>query len=617
MSELYYTGDDLGNTYSESSTSFRLWAPTAQYVKVRIYDYSEASMGIDYVMEKNVQGTWVLRIDRDLKNKYYTYIIGHKDRENEAVDPYVRSVSVNSEKGMIVNLSETNPEGWDAFKKPLFNNYTDAILYEMHVRDFSIHPHSGMKNKGKYLAFIENGTQDSTGIKTGLDHLVDLGITHLHLLPIHDIATLDDKRDDQYNWGYDPRLYNVPQGTYSTDSANGLTRIKEVKEMIKGLNEAGIRVVVDVVYNHTYAIGYSPFDLIYPKFYYRTDKDGNYTNGSGCGNEVASEKAMVRKFIVDSVKYWATEYKVDGFRFDLMALHDVETMKAVEKALHEIDPSIIIYGEPWQAGGSSLPYWMQFTKGRQRSFKIAVFNDNLRNAIKGDNDGIGRGYVQGNLAERDNVIKGIFGGIDDFADESTESISYVTCHDNLTLWDKIEKSNPEASEEDKVRMNLLANGIVLTSQGVPFLHGGVEMMRSKYGVHNSYNAPDFVNQIEWHRKGIYYNQYLYYKGLIQLRKSHPAFSLPRAGQIKEHMILLDSPYGSIMHQLKDYANGDTWKNIVVIYNPNNFNIEVKLPNRNGWNVVVNERKAGVETIETIIDDKVKVSKISMLVLFQI
>lgn len=617
MTELYYTGNDLGNMYSKNSTEFRVWAPTALDVKVRIYETAQSDQCKDYPMNKDIQGTWQLEIEGDLKNKFYTYIVNHGEVVNEAVDPYVRSASVNSTKGMIIDLAETNPEGWESLKKPQFNDYTDAILYEMHVRDFSIHPDSGMKNKGKYLALVERGTKDSAGVKTGLDHLVELGITHIHLLPTYDIASLDDTRDDQYNWGYDPRLYNVPQGTYSTDSSNGLTRIREYKEMIKGLNEAGIRVVVDVVYNHTYIVGHSPFDLIVPKYYYRTDNEGNYTNGSGCGNEVASEKAMVRKFIVDSVKYWATEYKVDGFRFDLMALHDLETMKAVQDALHEIDPSIIIYGEPWQAGGSPLPESQQFTKGKQRGTKIAVFNDNIRNAIKGDTDGNSRGYVQGNLEEKDNVIQGIFGAIDDFAHEPTESVSYVTCHDNLALWDKIEKSNPETLEEDRIRMNLLANGIVLTSQGVPFLHGGVEMMRTKYGVHNSYNSPDNINQIEWHRKETYYNQYLYHKGLIELRKSHPAFRMSKAEEIREHLNFLDSPHGSIMFHLKGNANGDSWKSIVVIYNPNDFEVAVNLPNGDGWNLVVNHNKAGVDIIETITDENVKVPKISMMVLYQI
>lgn len=616
MTELHYTESDLGNVYSKNNTKFRVWAPTALDVKVRIYETAESNQGKDYPMNKDIKGTWQLEIEGDLKNKFYTYIVNHGEVVNEVVDPYVRSASVNSTKGMIIDLAETNPTGWESLKKPAFNDYTDAIIYEMHVRDFSIHPDSGMKNKGKYLAFVEKETKDSAGMKTGLDHLVELGITHIHLLPTYDIASLDDNRDDQYNWGYDPRLYNVPQGTYSTDSSNGLTRIREYKEMVKALNEAGIRVVVDVVYNHTYTVGHSPFDLIVPKYYYRTDDEGNYTNGSGCGNEVASEKVMVRKFIVDSVKYWATEYKVDGFRFDLMGLHDLETMKAVEDALHEIDPSIIIYGEPWQAGGSPLPESQQFTKGKQRGTKIAVFNDNIRNAIKGDTDGNSKGYVQGNLEQRDNVIKGILGGINDFATEPTESICYVTCHDNLALWDKIEKSNPDTLEDDRIRMNLLANGIVLTSQGVPFLHGGVEMMRTKYGVHNSYNSPDSINQIEWHRKGTYYSQYMYHKGLIELRKSHPAFRMSTAEEIRKHLIFVDSPQGSIMFHLKDNANGDRWKNIVVIYNPNDFEVEVNLPNGYGWNIVVNHSKAGVDIIETIADDNVKVPKISMMVLCQ-
>ncbi|SHJ84450.1 pullulanase [Anaerobranca californiensis DSM 14826] len=616
LPEFYYAGDDLGNTYTKNSTKFRVWAPTALNVKVRIYNTADAKEGKDYDMKKDVNGTWFLEIKGDLKNKYYTYIVDHGYIVNEAVDPYVRAVSLNSTKGMIVDLKETNPKGWDSLKKPEFKNYTDAIIYEMHVRDYSIYPQSGNKYKGKYLGLIEKGTTGPGGVKTGLDHLVELGITHIHLLPTYDFASIDDSRDDQYNWGYDPRLYNVPQGTYSTNAADGLTRIREYKEMVMGLNQAGIRVIKDVVYNHTYTVGDSPFDLIVPKYFYRTDDKGNYTNGSGCGNEIASERPMVRKFIVDSVKYWATEYKIDGFRFDLMALHDVDTMLAVQQALHQIDPSIIIYGEPWQAGGSPLPANLQFTKGKQRGTRIAVFNDHIRNAIKGDNDGATKGYAQGMVNQRDNVIKGIMGAIDDFAQEPTESIVYVTCHDNLTLWDKIEKSNPNDSVEDRIRMNLLSNAIVLTSQGVPFLHGGVEMMRTKYGDHNSYKSPDHINQIEWSRKHTYYEEFLYHQGLIRLRREHPAFRMPTAEMVRKHMEILDSPDGSIMFHLKDNANGDPWKDIVVIYNPNGHDITVNLPKGGTWDIVVKDKKAGVDTLETINGSSVKVPRISMMVLYQ-
>ncbi|QNO15597.1 type I pullulanase [Alkalicella caledoniensis] len=614
MQNLLYDGSDLGNTYSIDSTKFRVWAPTAFDVKVKLYEWEMDTNGKEYHMEKDVQGTWAVEIKGDLKNKYYTYMIDHGETINESVDPYVRAVSLNSTKGMIIDLEDTNPDGWERLKKPEFKNYTDAILYEMHVRDFSIYPQSGMKHKGKYLAFTEKGTKGPGDVKTGLDHLIELGITHVHLLPTYDFASVDDNRDDQFNWGYDPRLYNVPQGTYSTDAGNGYTRIKEYKEMVKALNESGIRVVVDVVYNHTFTVGDSPFDLIVPKYYYRTDEQGNYYNGSGCGNEVASEMPMVRKFIVDSVKYWATEYKVDGFRFDLMALHDVETMRQVKEALYEIDPAIIIYGEPWQAGGSPLSQEQQFTKGKQRGLGIAVFNDNIRNAIKGDTNGEIKGYVTGLTTEKEEIIKGVMGSIDDFAQNPNESVAYVSAHDDLALWDKIEKSNPNESEQDKIRMNLLSNSIVLTSQGIPFLHGGVEFMRTKYGVHNSYQSPDNINQIEWSRKVTYYNEFLFIAGLIKLRKAHPAFRMPTGELVRKHMEILESPADTIMFQIKNHANGDSWKDVVVIYNPNKNDVMVQLP-KDEWNIVVNDSKAGIEILDRV-TGSVMVPKVSMMVMYK-
>ncbi len=615
MPEFYYDGDDLGNNYSKDSTSFRVWAPTAQGVKVRIYTSAFDTKGLDYPMSKDIQGTWYIKLKGDYKDKYYTYIVDHGEIVNEAVDPYVKAVSTNSTRGMIIDLAETNPRGWDNLKKPIQKNFTDAILYEMHVRDYSISPESGTVHKGKYLGLVEKGTITANGIKTGIDHLKELGVTHIHLLPTFDFASVDDTRDDQYNWGYDPRLYNVPQGTYSTDASSGYKRIREFKEMVKGLNEAGIRVVMDVVYNHTYTVGDSPFDLIVPKYFYRTDEYGNYSNGSGCGNEIASERPMVRKFIVDSVKYWAKEYKVDGFRFDLMALHDVETMKEVERVLHQIDPNIIIYGEPWQAGGSPLPQEQQFTKGKQKGKNIAVFNDNFRDAIKGDNNGEAKGYATGEMAHKDAVITGLMGAINDFTLSPTESINYVSAHDDLTLWDKIEKSNSNSTLEDRILMNLLCNGIILTAQGIPFLHGGVEMLRTKYGVHNSYNSPDNVNQIEWSRKERYYEEFLYLKGLIKLRKAHRAFRMTDAKMVMEHFEILDSPDGSIAFHLKDNANGDTWKDILVIYNPNAFEVLVNFPYP-CWNMVVSDKRAGVETLATVEGDTVSVPKISMMVLYK-
>ncbi|HWI63462.1 MAG TPA: type I pullulanase, partial [Symbiobacteriaceae bacterium] len=491
------------------------------------------------------------------------------------------------------------------------------ILYEIHVRDISTAENSGIKNKGKFLGFTETGTTGPNGVKTGLDHIKELGVTHVHLLPAFDFASTDETKEGQFNWGYDPKNYNVPEGHYATDP-NGIARIREFKQMVQSFHDNGLRVVMDVVYNHT-STGASPFESIAPTYYYRYDATGRLANGSGCGNETASERPMMRKYIVDSVKLWAKEYKVDGFRFDLMGLHDVETMKAVRAALNEIDPSIIIYGEPWTGGPSALDPEQAIGKGKQQGLNIAVFNDHIRNAIKGDNDGIIKGFTTGAGSQVMSIQRGVVGAIAydnwvvDFAKDPVESVNYASAHDNLTLWDKIAKSNASDSEQDRVKMDLLAQAIVFTSQGVPFLHGGEEMLRTKGGNHNSYNAPDSVNQLDWSRKAKYSNVFEYYKGLIALRKAHPAFRLATAEQVRQHLSFLDGlPANTLAFRLKENAGGDPWKEIVVIYNPNREEVTVNLP-AGSWNVAAKGDKiaeAGAVSGQAL------VPPISMMVLYQ-
>lgn len=593
LNEYLYEGKDLGATYNKNYTLFKVWAPTRNAISVILYDSYEDRYGKLYPMIKGDKGVWEIKIEGDLKNKYYNYIVTADEKKIEIQDPYTKGAAANGKKGMIVDFKSINPKGWDDHKKPKSLEKTQVIIYEMHVRDFSINRYSGIKNKGKYLAFTEKGTKGISGISTGLDHLIELGITHIHLLPIFDFASIDETKNMQYNWGYDPYLYNVPEGSYATNPYDGTVRIREFKEMIKTLHENNIGVIMDVVYNHTYGEIKNPFDILVPKYYYRTDINGKYTNGSGCGNEIASEKAMVRKFIVDSVKFWASEYKIDGFRFDLMALHDIYTMRQIEEELKNINPNILIYGEPWTGGDSSLAYDLQFRKGKQRGTQVSVFNDDFRNAIKGDNDGYGKGFVNGGWGLEFEVKKGIIGGIkyDDelygFSLEPGETVNYVSCHDNLTLFDKIKKSNPEATEEEIERMNRLALAIILTSQGIPFIQGGTEFLRTKKGSHNSYNAGDKINSIEWERKSSYHNTFKYIKNLIILRKNQRVMTLSKAEDIRKSLRLLNTCQNTIMYLLKSPYKED-YSNILIIHNANSNEVTVKLPIEGEWKVIANE-----------------------------
>lgn len=617
----YYDGE-LGIIYSREKCSFRIWAPTASAIKLLLYE-REMDQKPAHIQElqKDIKGTWYTEITGDLAGIYHIYQIHIGDEINHVIDPYTRAVGTNSKLGLIIDLARTNPPGWEEDQRVKLARPQDAIIYETHIRDFTSSADSGIFYKNKYLAFTERGTVNKDGLKTGIDHLKELGITHIHLLPVFDFATVDDLAEGDYNWGYDPYYYNVPEGSYATNPADE-SRIREFKEMVMSLHDKGIGIIMDVVYNHTYYTEDSPFNKIVPGYYYRKDRYGNFSNGSGTGNEIASERPMVRKFILDSVRYWAEEYHIDGFRFDLMALLDRKTMAEVERVLHGLDSSILIYGEPWTGGISPLDPREQMLKGRQRGMRIAVFNDHFRNAIKGDNDGSGRGFVSGAAGQVLNIKRGIVGGIDyseeirDFASEPWETINYVSSHDNLTLWDKLIRSNPEDSEKARVKMDRLAHGIILTAQGIPFIHGGEELLRSKYGNHNSYNAGDEVNQYKWERKTIYYSTFAYYRGLIKLRKEHPAFRLKNAEEIRRHLKFLAAPENTVGFYLGEHANDDPWRWIVVLFNPERKKQIFKLPFSGSWRVVVDENKAGTDTLYFINQEYVELAPISMMVLYQ-
>ncbi|MEK4330131.1 type I pullulanase [Paenibacillus sp. FSL R7-0312] len=669
-----YEGKDLGLTYSAEYSMFKVWAPTAFAVSLVLYatggngisaghtgDYKDSGRIIN--MQRSDGGVWEVRVSGDLKGKYYMYRAVFADGSiNEAADPYATAVSANGLRTAIIDLQDTNPAGWDQDTSPVLAHPADAVIYELHVRDFSAHESSGLTHKGKFKAFTEMGLRDAAGHALGIDHLAELGITHVHLLPVFDFQTVDELKAPgeaplsplftDYNWGYDPQHYNVPEGSYSTDPASPPTRIREFKEMVQALHSRGISVIMDVVYNHTYSLEKGPFQPLVPDYYYRHDYSGRLSNGSGVGNELATEQPMVRKYIKDSLTYWASEYHIDGFRFDLMGLMDSVTMREITEELRlEINPNLLLYGEPWTGGDSPLA--TKTLKGVQRGKGYAVFNDNFRSALKGDSDGWGKGFTTGEYGKEGAVASGIKGAIHEFTDSPVETVNYVTAHDNLNLWDKIlatqglrqearllelengrlrgggdletavEQADPyfaidtlDVLENETVRRSLLANGIILTSQGIPFLHAGDELLRSKYGDHNSYRSPDCINAIRWENKKKFIPVYQYYKGLIELRRGHPAFRLHGRQEIERSLEFLRCDSGVIAYVLKNHAGGDGWSNIVVIYNANRGPVTQCLPESSGcWNIVVDHTHAGAEAFRQTENGNVEIAGLSMMVLY--
>ncbi len=614
-----YHGDDLGVNYTPEKTTFRVWSPVAESITVRIFDQGhEGTLLEKFDMKKDVQGTWLLELEGDWKNRYYTYqatIDG--ELMLEVPDPYAKAVGVNGDRGMIVDLASTNPPGWEIDNRPPLKSFADIILWEIHVRDFSIHPSSGIKNRGKYLAFTETGTRSPEGQKTGIDHLVELGITHVHLLPVYDYATVDETRLDepQFNWGYDPKNYNAPEGSYSTDPFDGNVRITEFKKMVQSLHNHGIRVIMDVVYNHMYDASAYAFENLVPGYYFRMNEDGTFSDGSGCGNETASERAMMRKFMIESLKYWAKEYRIDGFRFDLMGLHDIETMNIIREELHAFDPDIFLYGEGWTAGDTPLPEEDRAVKVHASQLNgIAVFSDDIRDAIRGPWwEGKAPGFMAGQKGLEESIKFGVVASTEHpqinyadvnysdapYADNPLQTITYVTCHDNPCLWDKILDTCIDCNRDNKMDLQKFANAIVLTSQGVPLLHAGEELVRTKYGEHNSYNLPDSINQLVWHNKYSYRDVFDYYRDLITLRKNHPAFRMPTTEMIQQHLRFFDIKKPLLVgYQISDHANGDPWKDIVVFYNANNRDVVVDLP-AGDW-VIVATKYSIEETGSTVL-----------------
>ncbi|MBA4408208.1 MAG: type I pullulanase [Bacteroidota bacterium] len=629
-----YSGDDLGVYWSKERTTIRIWAPTAIQVELRIYRQGQGGSAIRIdLFEKAESGTWIIRLNGNLEGYYYTIRINDGNWLNETPGPEVRAVGLNGHRGLIFNPEKTNPEGWEMDTRIESVNATETIIYELHVRDFSISPTSGMQNKGKYLAFTETGTISPQGLKTGIDHLVELGITHVHLLPVYDFATVDEQAPDKsYNWGYDPQNFNSPEGSYSTNP-NNISRILELKMLVQSLHRAGIGVIFDVVYNHTFYTRRSPFNQTVPGYYYRQKSNGTFSNASGCGNEVATERNMVRKYIIDSLRYWATEFHADGFRFDLMGIYDLETMNLIRTNMDSISPSILIYGEGWAADKSPMEEtWRAVKTNVSHLFRIAVFNDDFRNGIKGNSfNSQSKGFVSGQTIQEENIKFGIAGACfhpqivygyvehskSPWATEPWQCINYASCHDNYTLYDKLALSCPESSEDELNSMVMLAGALILTSQGIPFLHAGIEMNRTKNGDFNSYKSPDSINQIDWSRKSTSHQIFRYYQSLIDLRKKHPAFRMKSAYQIRNHLVFSSDYHpGVASYVLVNHANEDEWRTILLVFNGNPDAITFKLMEHIPWRIVARDTKINLDSTEFVSGTEIRVSGISMLMLVE-
>ena len=584
--------------YSPIETKFTLWAPTAEEVRVLLYDSgNEGSAYQTLSLEMGEDGIWNTSIKEDLKGKFYTFNVKVNGKWlGDTPGIMAKAVGVNGKRAAVIDLRSTDPEGWANDVRPLLKDYADIIVYEMHHRDFSLDSVSGIRNKGKFLALTELGTTTSQGEKTGIDHLKELGVTHVHILPSYDYASVDESKPDkaQYNWGYDPQNYNVPDGSYSTDPYKPDVRIKEFKQMVQALHKAGIRVVLDVVYNHTFNTEESNFERTVPGYFYRQTKDGKPANGSGCGNETASDRAMMRKYMVESVLYWINEYHIDGFRFDLMGIHDIETMNEIRAAVDKIDPSIFIYGEGWAASAPQLDQEELAMKANiYKMPRIAAFSDEMRDGLRGGWDDDRKGaFLIGQPGHEMSIKFGLVGAVkhpqvindsvnyskEPWALQPTQMISYVSCHDDMCLADRLKATMPDATDEERASLHKLAETFVFTSQGVPFIFAGDEMMRDKKGIHNSYNSPDSINTIDWRNKTIHHDVFDYVRGLITLRKNHPAFRMGDADKVRQYMEFLPVEGSNLVaFILKDNANGDSWKNIIVAFNSRKEPAKLSIP----------------------------------------
>ena len=615
-------------TYTPKQTTFQLFAPAdAKKVVVRIYKDGQGGKALKTIKMTQKDGIWTATVAGDLMNKFYTFDMGR----GECPGVFAKAVGVNGKRGAIIDREKTFPEHWCCDEHPIIKSPADLVIYELHHRDFSI-ARPDAKYPGKFMALTE---------PWAIEHLKSLGVNAVHILPSYDYGSVDETRlsDNKYNWGYDPVNYNVPEGGYSTNPYDPYCRIREFKEMVNALHEAGIAVILDVVYNHTYDIEHSNFQRTYPDYYYRKTADGQYSNGSGCGNETASDQPMMRQFMIESVKYWYNEYRVDGFRFDLMGCHDIETMNAIRAELNKLDPSILVYGEGWSAGACALPNEKLGMKANIPQMPgIAAFSDEMRDALRGPfsddtvSGWLGRlnthkpGQFAGDV-EVESLKFGIVGGIQHpqvnmkkvnysqkpWALEPTQMLAYVSCHDDMCLVDRLKASIPKLSQDELIRLDLLAQTAVFTSQGVPFMLSGEELLRTKQGVHNSFESPDSINRLDWSNKERYPQVFKYYSDLIALRRNHPAFRLGDANLVRKHLEFLEAPDGVVAFQLKNYAGRDDWRNIIVILNPSRKTATVNIP-KGMYTVVCKDGEINEDSTEKIFGRRTTVSPQSALIL---
>lgn len=622
--------------YAPEATQFTLWAPTADEVRLMLYEAGEGGHAYETVsMERAEEGTWKTKVEKDLKGKFYTFNVKIGEKwQGDTPGINAKAVGVNGKRAAIIDLRETDPEGWAEDKRPPLASPADIIIYEVHHRDFSVHPSSGIEHKGKFLAMTETGTKNPGGMATGIDHLKELGVTHVHILPSYDYASVDETRLDEnkYNWGYDPLNYNVPEGSYSTDPYRPEVRIREFKQMVQALHKAGIRVVLDVVYNHTFNTAESNFERTVPGYFYRQRPDGTLADGSACGNETASNRPMMRKYMIESVLYWINEYHIDGFRFDLMGIHDIETMNEIRKAASAVDPTIFIYGEGWAASAPQMPEDSLAMKANTYKMPgIAAFSDEMRDALRGPFNNNEQGAFLAGLPGGEESIKfGIAGAVKHpqinndsvnyskapWAGQPTQMISYVSCHDDMCLVDRLKASVPGITPEELVRLDKLAQTAVFTSQGVPFIYAGEEVLRDKKGVHNSYQSPDSINAIDWDRKTLNADAFAYYKGLIQLRRNHPAFRLGDAELVRKHLEFLPVEGTNLVaYRLKDHAGGDTWKDIIVVLNARREAASLSVP-EGKYTVVCQNGLVNEKGLATIYGPSLKVAPQSAMIIYQ-
>ena len=576
--------------YSPEKTTFEVWGPTAESAIVRLYDGDNVVE--EMAMQRAECGLWRATFEGDKKGLYYAFeltVDGKPLKETAGI--FAKALNVNGDRGAIIDLRDTDPEGWSEDKAPKFKP-SERVIYEMHYRDMTAHKSAGVDHPGKYLGMAQRGTLSEEGLSTGLDHLVELGVTHVHLLPTADFGSIDEsKPTDQYNWGYEPKNYSAPEGTYSTDAANAEARIRELKTLVKAMHDAGLCVVLDVVYNHTTSTENCGFELTVPGYFYRMREDGSFADGSGCGNETASEKPMMRKYIVESLEYWVKEYHIDGFRFDLMAIHDIETMNLVRERLTALNPDILLYGEGWAA---SNPLYdeqkLAFKRYTYQMPGVGAFSDDIRNALRGTLDLSQGGFIHGVAGNKEALKFGIAGGVEHAEVKHSEKawcaapsqhISYVSCHDDHNLRDRLEHISPKASEQEVKQMVKLAQFGVFTSQGIPFFFCGEEMFRTKLGEKNTYNMPDKYNAIDWSLKSKHGDLVEYYKGLIALRKAHPAFALATAEDVREHLSFIEHENEAAVGFVLSGLEGiDSAKRIVVLMNGSREKVEFAIPEGN-------------------------------------